>query len=297
MITKKLISLSPYLNLKKDSSRLELFHPPHGPSNTCPFYSELQKHRINSLSELLLTSSCTFSFSDTLSHTQARLRQLPQKSAQLDIQFERNRLTRRIQNLSYIQQLVSGDATSFKLAVVLGWGDQCSIKLPKLINLSEFDTFYLRDKTGKVIMLQLDSSGESQLAYLTEHATKLNYTPPVHIDPSHAGISQQFLPSSTEPTTTSFHGRPYTSLSELHTTIQQFNLTPSPRKATKNPIDHLMDAIESEKKHPQSELANYFEILEVLEKEVGLLNRNRYKMSYTKNKGSIAYEMSKVQSG
>ena len=29
----------------------------------------------------------------------------------------------------------------------------------------------------------------------------------------------------------------------------------------------------------------------------GLLNRNRYKMSYTKNKGSIAYEMSKVQSG
>ena len=30
---------------------------------------------------------------------------------------------------------------------------------------------------------------------------------------------------------------------------------------------------------------------------VGLLNRNRCKMSYTKNKGSIAYEMSKVQSG
>ena len=29
----------------------------------------------------------------------------------------------------------------------------------------------------------------------------------------------------------------------------------------------------------------------------GLLNRNRCKMSYTKNKGSIAYEMSKVQSG
>ena len=32
-------------------------------------------------------------------------------------------------------------------------------------------------------------------------------------------------------------------------------------------------------------------------KNFGLLNRNRCKMSYTKNKGSIAYEMSKVQSG
>ena len=32
-------------------------------------------------------------------------------------------------------------------------------------------------------------------------------------------------------------------------------------------------------------------------KKPGLLNRNRCKMSYTKNKGSIAYEMSKVQSG
>ena len=37
--------------------------------------------------------------------------------------------------------------------------------------------------------------------------------------------------------------------------------------------------------------------LELVKMSGGLLNRNRCKMSYTKNKGSIAYEMSKVQSG